>query len=457
MSRFTVIDIETTGLKAGRDKITEIAIVKFDGSEIIDTFQTLINPEIRIPSQITRLTGISNEMVEDAPYFYEIAKDIVEWTAESVFVAHNVNFDYRFIQEEFRSLGFTFSRKKLCTVRMSKKAFPGLRSYSLGNLIREFGIEVTDRHRALDDALATTELLRKIMHDKNATQEMVHFINQGVNTTKLPEHLNIDIMHALPEYCGVYFFEDLNGNVVYVGKAKNIKQRIFQHFSESTEKADRLWNSVAHISTTETGSELYALLLEDAEIKRLKPPINSAQKRDQVRATIHFESGDYDRLRVHSKLFTENTLNSFTSPKTAKAYLYNICEDHQLCACHCGLNTENPNSCMDHHTGKCTFGPFHHEDAEAYNERVASAKENVRAIFQDDFLLMDTGRNVHEKVVFSIKDGYCDRIGFISNEDGFSDYEEIYEQLDPYEGGISANKIILGYIQGNKVEKIKRK
>lgn len=454
MSRFTVIDIETTGLRAGTDKITEIAIVKFDGSQVIDTYNTLINPEIRIPPQITRLTGITNEMVQDAPYFYEVAKEIVEWTEGAVFVAHNVNFDYRFIQQEFKSLGYTFSKKKLCTVRMSRKAFPGLKSYSLGNLIKRFGIEVKDRHRALDDALATAELLRKIMQEENATNQMVDFINEGINTTKLPENLTLEKLHSLPEYCGIYYFENISGEVVYVGKAKDIKKRVFQHFNKSTRKADRLWKSVAHISTVETGSELYALLLEDREIKRLRPPVNRAQKRQRINATIHHEPGEYNTLRVHGKLLTENTLNSFTSKKTAKAYLYNICEEHKLCACHCGLNTMNPNSCVDHYTGKCTYGPFHDEDIETYNARIASAKDHVRAIFQEDFLLMELGKNVHEKAVFSIRDGYCNRIGYISVDESFNSASEIYEQLDPYDGGISANKIILNYMQKNKLEKM---
>ena len=145
---YAVVDLETTGGIPKRDRITEIAIIVFDGENIVREYQSLVNPERMIPPHITRITGISNDMVEDAPKFYEIAKDIIETIGNAIFVAHNVRFDYQFLREEFRSLGFTFTKRKLCSVRLSRKAFPGLKSYTLGNLIKYFKIEVKNRHRA---------------------------------------------------------------------------------------------------------------------------------------------------------------------------------------------------------------------------------------------------------------------------------------------------------------------
>ncbi|MEL6973297.1 MAG: 3'-5' exonuclease, partial [Bacteroidota bacterium] len=156
--RFAIVDVETTGGRASRDKITEIGIVLYDGQEIIDTYQSLINPNTYIPAGIVQLTGITQDMVREAPLFHEIARNIVEFTEGAIFVAHNVRFDYGFLREEFKRLGYTYSRKQLCTVRLSRKAFPGLPSYSLENLIRHFGIPTDARHRALADALATTDL-----------------------------------------------------------------------------------------------------------------------------------------------------------------------------------------------------------------------------------------------------------------------------------------------------------
>jgi DNA polymerase III subunit epsilon len=160
---FTIIDVETTGTVHKYGKITEIALYVHNGQRITDSFTTLVNPEIDIPIYITRLTGISNKMVADAPRFFEIAKKIVELTTGRIFVAHNANFDYQFIREEFSQLGYEFLRKKLCTVQLSRKFFPGRTSYSLGKLCADMGIKIENRHRAAGDALATVKLFEKLL------------------------------------------------------------------------------------------------------------------------------------------------------------------------------------------------------------------------------------------------------------------------------------------------------
>jgi DNA polymerase III subunit epsilon len=156
---YAVIDIETTGNSYKYGKITEIAVILYNGVDVTHVFQSLVNPEIDIPYRITKLTGIDNRMVENAPKFYMIARQIVELTAGKIFVAHNVNFDYKFIQEEYQRLGYDFQRKKLCTVQFARKVVPGHRSYSLGNICNELGINIEARHRAAGDALATAKLL----------------------------------------------------------------------------------------------------------------------------------------------------------------------------------------------------------------------------------------------------------------------------------------------------------
>jgi DNA polymerase-3 subunit epsilon len=178
---YAVVDIETTGGNFKTGKITEIAIYVFNGTEIIDSFSTLINPECEIPFFITNLTGIipanvieltgiTNQMVANSPKFYEVARKIVEITANRIFVAHNASFDYNFIKKEFEDLGFDFSRKTLCTVKLSRKHRPNHKSYSLGKICDELGIEVNGRHRAAGDALATVKLLDKILKSHNQSQ-----------------------------------------------------------------------------------------------------------------------------------------------------------------------------------------------------------------------------------------------------------------------------------------------
>lgn len=160
---YSIIDIETTGGSPKNEKITEIAVFVHDGSRIVDEFCTLINPEKNIPPYITGITGINNAMVAKAPKFYQIAKTIVELTENTFLVAHNASFDYGFICEEFRQLGYSYRRDKLCTVKLTRQLIPGLRSYSLGKLCNELNISITDRHRARGDALATVKLFEKLV------------------------------------------------------------------------------------------------------------------------------------------------------------------------------------------------------------------------------------------------------------------------------------------------------
>ena len=164
---YAIIDVETTGGSARWERITEIAIVLHDGAKVVDTYSTLLNPDRSIPWNITRITGITDDMVADAPRFFEVAKQIVQMTENCIFVAHNVSFDYSFIKEEFSRLGYDYSRKQLCTVRLARKVFPGLPSYSLSNLKRHFGIHAEQSHRALDDTLATVKLFELILGEQH--------------------------------------------------------------------------------------------------------------------------------------------------------------------------------------------------------------------------------------------------------------------------------------------------
>jgi DNA polymerase III subunit epsilon len=168
---FSIIDIETTGNSYKYGKITEIAIYQHNGQRITNSYTTLVNPEMDIPFFITDLTGISNEMVKNAPKFYEVAKTIVEMTLGRTFVAHNVQFDYKFIREEFARLGYEYNRKTMCTVQLSRQFLPGHRSYSLGRLCSDLGIKIDGRHRAAGDALATVKLFDILLkeNEKNGS------------------------------------------------------------------------------------------------------------------------------------------------------------------------------------------------------------------------------------------------------------------------------------------------
>ncbi len=258
--RFAIIDVETTGLHAAREKITEIAVLLHDGFQLIEEFSTLINPERKIPYRITQLTGINDQMVAGAPKFYEVARQIVELTEGAIIVGHNVNFDYSFLRSEFKSLGYDFQRKTLDTIKLSRKLIPGQPSYGLGKLCQALNITNSNRHRAAGDATATARLFEMLYTIDN---EPENISLRGVHAS-----LNKSIIENLPEAHGVYYFYDSAGKLIYVGKSINIKSRVLQHLNNnSTRKAVEMKNNIADVDFKLTGNELISLLLESDEIK----------------------------------------------------------------------------------------------------------------------------------------------------------------------------------------------
>ena len=275
---YAIVDIETTGGSSECDRITEIAILIHDGKKITDKYITLINPEREIPQYITALTGITNEMVAGAPKFYEVARRIVELTEGKTFVAHNSGFDYNFIRNEFRSLGYRYQREQLCTVRLSRKLVPGLKSYSLGTLCNELGIEIRDRHRAAGDAYATARLF-DILIDLNNTSGLDLLSNRLLSNNDLHPGLSIDLIRDLPEETGLYYFYDENSEVLYIGKSRNIKLRVISHINNnSSKRAIQMRRLIADIGYELTGSELIALLKESAEVRNKKPSYNRKRR-----------------------------------------------------------------------------------------------------------------------------------------------------------------------------------
>ena len=281
---YAVVDIETTGGSPQQSKITEIAVFLTDGARLIDKFETLINPEQPSPPFITRLTGISDEMVASAPRFQDISGQLAHITKDAVFVAHNVAFDYGMIRAEYQDLGIQFQRSLLCTVKSSRKLLPGYPSYSLGNLCKELGISIEHRHRAAGDAFATMELLHMLYAQQQ--QELMAMIEDG--TLRFTGDPVADsILKDIPEITGVYYLLDKNKDVIYCGGGTNIRKKILLHLTKTkTRQAFELRNSIAEVNFEVTGSELLSMIVEAAEIKRLKPVFNRRHRPFQFRKTM---------------------------------------------------------------------------------------------------------------------------------------------------------------------------
>ncbi|MGB7393359.1 MAG: exonuclease domain-containing protein, partial [Pricia sp.] len=274
---YSVVDIETTGKGIRDNRITEICVIRTDGERILDKFVSLINPRRRVPSFITGLTGIDDDMLRDAPPFEEVAQHIAEITEDAVFVAHNVNFDYPIVRSEFRALGYDFKRRKLCTKQLAKKLMPGKFSYGLGRLCSTLGIPLVNRHRAEGDADATVLLFHRLISlDDNGKVFAAHLDGRKKELAPLVDRKMIS---GLPQSPGVYYFKDSKEEVIYVGKAVRIKDRVLAHFYRKDDTEHELCRSTATIDYVDTGNELVALLLEAHEIQEHNPKFNVVQKK----------------------------------------------------------------------------------------------------------------------------------------------------------------------------------
>jgi len=444
---YAVIDVETTGLSPRTEKITEIAIYTHNGERIIEEFSTLINPEIKIPFQITRLTGINNQMVKDAPKFYEIAKKIIEITEGKILVGHNVSFDYNFIKSEFKSLGYDFNSKTLCTVKLARKLIPGKKSYGLGNLCKELNIQILDRHRASGDALAATKVLELLLSiDQAAADKSL----KGFNS-----NLSKSIVQQLPEKAGVYYFYNTKQALIYVGKSKNIQSRVLSHLSNNlTRKAVEMKDAIADVDYKITGSELVALLLESHEIKAHKPLFNSAQRRTLYNYGLYKFKDDIGYIQLNILKLIDGTvpITSYTTMNEAKQHLYDLVEEYQLCQKLCGLY-ESDRACFHYQIHQCKGACVQEETPIDYNLRVNNAIKNYQ-FKNDSILIIDRGRNDEEKSVIKIEKGKYLGFGFFPVNGDKITAEELNNYIKKYNDNKDVQQIIKSYLRRNNVEAI---
>ncbi|MFO7878716.1 MAG: exonuclease domain-containing protein [Bacteroidota bacterium] len=445
MTRYAVLDVETTGGSPRRDKITDIAIYIYDGQRITDSFESLVNPECRIPPFITGLTGITNEMVEDAPCFYEIARKIIEITEDSVVVGHNVNFDYNFIKNEFRQLGYDYKRDTIDTVKLSRKLLPELSSHKLDILSEYLNIEITDRHRAAGDARATVDLFAWLRKKDILENRGLHVESTGFRG--LHAGLRIESVKALPEETGVYYFYDDSGSLLYIGKSNNIYKRVHTHLNnENTGRAVEMKSKIADIDYEITGSELIALLKESHEIKVQKPRFNRAQRRSVSRYGLYVYSDerDYLQLRLLRTAETDETpVLCFTSMKSAKATLFRWTENFTLCQKLCGLY-ESAGACFGHGLGECKGACIGKEAPDEYNKRVKKLLRKY-SVVESNLLLVERGRNDEELGVVQLQQGRYVGYGYI-NRVLAERQEEILDCIKPFPDNKDVQVIIRQYL-----------
>ena len=422
----------------------------------MDEFTSLVNPECEIPYFITGLTGIDNDLVRDAPTLVEIAEQILEITRDTIFVAHSVGFDYNVIKNEFRSLDLEFSRKKLCTVRLSRKLIPGYNSYSLGKLCSALNIPLTDRHRARGDAHATTLLFQKLLRTEGAETVFKNFLNARSQETTLPPALPKHIYDGLPSTPGIYFFKNAKGKIIYVGKAINIKKRVLSHFYDKATKEIEMCAVTADIDYEHSGNELVALLMESAAIKQHYPEYNRSQKRNVQRYgifTYEDRNGIY-HLAFNKIKMAPNPVAIFYNTTDCRLYLEEICKTFSLCAKFCHLQ-EKVDTCSHYRIKKCDGICRGEETVDAYNKKVEDALLFIREK-HDSLIIDEKGRALGESAFVILKNGIYMGYGFVDKDAQVNSIEDLEAFLQPQKNTLETERILQSYLTRNphKVRKL---
>lgn len=445
-----IVDIETTGSSAIYGRIIEIAVIRVEDGKIKRQFQSLINPQRFIPYSIEQLTGITNDDVANAPLFEDIARDVFRLLDGAIFVAHNARFDYGFVKNEFRRLGKTFNARCLCTVKLSRRLYPEYRNHDLSNVIDRFGISCNDRHRAMGDAQATYEFLRIVQHREDP-KHLDEVINKLLKTSVVPSNVDQQAIESLPELCGVYLFYGKEGELLYVGKSVNVKERVRSHFANdhTSSREMKMCQQVHKVEARSTAGELGALLLESKLIKELRPIYNvtARRHRDIVIARKSTTEDGYTSVQLEEIDHIQPgdapfILAIFKHTKQAKEYLDRISKEHRLCQKLVGLQRTN-SYCFAYHLHQCKGACVGEEPSAIYNARVemAFAERRIKAWPYNGAILIEERDELSGEGEVFLIDQWCLVSSFTYSDNGYQ-----LKISGPHRFDYDAYKIISRYV-----------
>lgn len=450
---YAILDIETTGGQFNEEGITEIAIYKFDGHEIVDQFISLVNPEIPIQPFVVKLTGINNDMLRTAPKFFEVAKRIIEITKDCVLVAHNASFDYRILRTEFRRLGFDFQMQTLCTVELAQQLIPEQPSYSLGKLVRALGIPMADRHRASGDAIATVKLFQLLL-----AKDLEKTIVRQLIKTEIEKGLEpklLDIVESLPSKTGIFYIHREDGSLIFIGRSKNIRKNVNQHFTGSSRTSKKIQAEVFTVTYEETGSELISILKEAEEININRPAYNRIPKRRKLPQWGLFSEKDtngYDNLVLQKTDAKSRPIVPFISLQEGKNTLTRITSDYNLCQKLNGLYTSETN-CLPYSSGKCDGACIGADPVDGYNQRVWQFIDR-NVMDGRSLMIIDRGRTISERSAILIEDGIYKGYAFFDLNYQVTNLSVLRNIIIPMPHSRETTNIIRSYIAKNKGIKI---
>ena len=453
---YAIVDIETTGGSATRSRITEIAIYKHDGKRIVDEYQTLVNPCQDIPYNITKLTGIDNQLVADAPVFIDVANEISAFLEGCVFVAHNVNFDYGFVKAEFERIGLSFREKKLCTVRLSRKLLPGKFSYSLGNLCASEGIPLNNAHRAAADAKATAILFTQLMKiDADG------YIDKALNPLSLealmPPNMPKEDFIALPNKQGIYYMLNQKKDVIYIGKAKDIKKRVHAHFSGNTNTKSKYHfvKNIFGIDFKVIPDALLVDIIEATEIKKHWPIHNRSLKRITLNYGLfqYTDRNGYERFSAGRCGKHDKPIKAFKSLVELKSFLKEMVEDYDLCPRLSGLQPISSGKCNYIQDLDCRGACEGKEDTSTYNLRLQQAIEE-KVNRNTTFVLKEDCQNSNEQAVILVEKGRYKGYGKVPVSVDLMNIELIKSQLEPAYDDQDMSIIVHAWLKKSKPEDV---
>lgn len=430
---YAITDIETTGGFASANSITEVAVIRTDGQHELDRWSSLVRPAHAIPDHIAALTGIDQAMVEHAPVFAEIAEELFAMLEDAVFVAHNVHFDFSFLKKHFALAGLNWSPRKLCTVRLARKILPGLPSYSLGRLCDSLDILHENRHRAMGDTSATYDLFRLLVQ-RDTSAAIADALRRGSEEAFLPNHVNADAFKNLPDLPGVYYFTDAKGQLLYIGKARDLKKRVRSHFNgtHSNQRKQQFIREIHDISYRLTGTELIALLLEDAEIRKHWPKYNRAQKSRASAFGVYayYDGAGYLRLGIQKHTGSGRPLRTFHALSKAREWLTALAEE---------------NSIHPHWFNLPHFDAAVSTEKESHNDKLHEVLVKKSQTL-GTVLIKGEGRNLEEQSIVLIKDGVLRGFAFIDQDEGIQDLEELHDRLELLPSSETTEGILLAFL-----------
>jgi DNA polymerase-3 subunit epsilon len=418
----------------------------------VDQFVSLVNPEIPIQPFVANLTGINNAMLRSAPKFFEVAKRIIEITNDCVLVAHNASFDYRILRTEFRRLGYDFNQKTLCTVELSKQLLPEQTSHSLGKLVRALGIPMADRHRASGDAMATVKLFQLLLAKDIEKVIVTELIKTEIQKGIAPKLYSI--IENLPSKTGVYYIHNEAGKLIYIGKSKNIKKRINQHFTGIDKKSKKIQAEVFTVTYEETGSELIALLKESEEIKIHKPLFNRAQRKNIFNLALYVETDKkgYLNLKIQKTDGRRKEITSFTTLQEAKDTLFRITADYKLCQKFTGLYVTKE-ACFQYKIKECDGACVGEISTEEYNGRVQEFVYK-NSFESQNMIVTDKGRTISERSAVLIENGVYKGYTFYDLNYQIHKIEILKNIIIPMQNNRDTRNIIQSHIRRSKYLKI---